>query len=232
MNKSNELLKNRKLCKDKLLPYGFKKNGTVYDYETKIVDNQFTMQVEISATSNSKVNKEKQITTKVIDTATNEEYVLHTVKNASGLFVVKVRNEYEAVLKDIIEKCYEKEVFKSDDAKMIVKYVRKKYGDELEFLWNKLPDCAIFRRKDNNKWYGLLITAKKSKLGLKGDEEVELFDMRMAPDELDSKVDGKKYFRGYHMNKKSWCTICMNGSVTAKEIEKLIDKSYELAGKK
>ena len=32
---------------------------------------------------------------------------------------------------------------------MIIKYVRESYGDELEFLWKKFPDNAVWRRKDN-----------------------------------------------------------------------------------
>lgn len=39
---------------------------------------------------------------------------------------------------------------------MAIEYVRKKYGDELEFLWTKFPDNAAWRRKDNRKWYGVL----------------------------------------------------------------------------
>ena len=38
------------------------------------------------------------------------------------------------------------------------------YCDELEFLWQKFPDNAVWRRKDNKKWYGALLTVSKEKL--------------------------------------------------------------------
>ena len=36
---------------------------------------------------------------------------------------------------------------------------------------------------------------------------------------------------GYHMNKKHWNTVILDGSVPAKLIRELIDHSYELVGK-
>ena len=48
-------------------------------------------------------------------------------------------------------------------------------------------------------------------------------------EEIEKLKDNKKYFPAYHMNKKHWCTICLDGTVELKEIYKLIDISYELA---
>ena len=45
-------------------------------------------------------------------------------------------------------------------------------------------------------------------------------------------VDGEKFFKGYHMNKKHWLTIRLDGSVSATEICNLVDISYELSLKK
>ena len=61
---------------------------------------------------------------------------------------------------------------------------------------------------------------------------VEILDLRANPDEVDSIVDNKKYFPGYHMNKKHWITIILDGSVPEKELYKKIDISYSLAVKK
>lgn len=223
MNRIDGIFKNKKLCKEKLLLYGFKKKGSSFVYTKDIVEDQFSMIVTVSAS--------EKISAKVIDKSTNEEYVLHNMPNAAGSFVGKVRDDYDKVIQNIFEKCYETEVFKTDAAKKIIKFVKDKYGDELEFLWSKLPDCAIFRRKDNNKWYGLMLTAKKNKVGLSGEEKIEIFDVRMSPEKLEQTVDNKKYFRGYHMNKKNWITVCLDGSVSVNEIEKLIDESYEIAEK-
>lgn len=112
-----------------------------------------------------------------------------------------------------------------------MEYAEKTYGDELEFLWNKLPDNAILRRKDTQKWYAAFLKVPKTKLGLDGSEIVEILDLRALPEEIEQIVDGKRFFGGYHMNKKHWYTICLNGSVPICEILNRIDASYQLAKK-
>lgn len=60
--------------------------------------------------------------------------------------------EYGRILELIANKCFENDVFQSDYAHKVIRYVRQTYGDELEFLWERFPDNAIFRRKDTGKW--------------------------------------------------------------------------------
>ncbi|MDR3176713.1 MAG: MmcQ/YjbR family DNA-binding protein [Desulfovibrio sp.] len=55
--------------------------------------------------------------------------------------------------------------------------------------------------------------------------------MRIKPEEIDTLIDGKRYFPGYHMNKKHWFTICLDGSVSTEEIFCRIDESFALARK-
>ncbi|MBD5583515.1 MAG: hypothetical protein HDQ88_00290, partial [Clostridia bacterium] len=113
----------------------------------------------------------------------------------------------------------------------IINYVKEKYDDELQFLWRTFPSNAVWRRKDNAKWYGALLILSKRKLGIESDEVTDIIDLRIDPDVLPSVVDGKRYFPGYHMNKKSWFTICLDGSVPFEEICTWLDKSYDLAKK-
>ncbi len=99
-------------------------------------------------------------------------------------------------------------------------------------MWPKFPRNAIFRRADNAKWYAAILTVAKNKLGLIGDEIIEIIDLRADSAQIAAMTDGEKYFPGYHMNKKHWLTICLDGSVPAEEIYTLIDNSYLLAQKK
>lgn len=215
--------KNKKINIQKLLSYGFTEQENSYTYTADIVDEQ--MKMTVTALSDG------MIYTKVIDNSTGEEYVLHRVLGTCGAFVGQVKNEYESILNDISEKCFEPDVFKSDDAKKIIEYVRSGYGDELEFLWKKFPDNAVFRRKDTGKWYAALLTVSKRKLGIDSDETAEILDLRIKPEDLKILIDNDKYFPGYHMNKKHWYAICLDGSVTIEEICRRIDESYMLAVK-
>lgn len=67
--------------------------------------------------------------------STNEdEYVLVDIKDGFGEFVGKLKEEYENELQNIITKCTIPNIFKSEQAKEIIKYVKEKYNDDLEFL--------------------------------------------------------------------------------------------------
>lgn len=218
------MFKNKKPNFDKLQGYGFQKQGEFWVYTIKIMEDQ--MELTISVSSDGAVD------TKVVDLETYDEYTLYRVPNASGSFVGKVKSECEENLRLISELCFEWDVFKSGQAKEIINYVKDTYGDELEFLWKKTPKNAVLRRKDNQKWYAALLTVSWSKLNVDSDEEIEILDLRMTSAEIEKLVDGRRYYPGYHMNKKSWVTICLDDSVSTQEILNRIDASYEIAGKK
>ena len=124
-----------------------------------------------------------------------------------------------------------KYVFREDYTKRILQYASEQYGDEPEYLWQDYPEYAVLRRKDTKKWYALLMNIPKKRLKLEGDETVEVVDLRFDVDELPSKIDNVRYFAGYHMNKKHWITILLDGSVPLEEILGYVDKSYILAKK-
>lgn len=215
--------KYRRANEKKLLYYGFAPQNGGYAYSAAIADGQ--MQLTVFTDLN-------EVTTRVIDVESGEPYSLFLVDSASGAFIGKVKGDYEQILCDIAEKCFDREVFKGALSAPVIRYVAQKYGDEQEFLWQKLPDAAVWRRKDNRKWYGLIMNIEKRKLGLDGDDSVDALNLRTDPAQIDALVDGKRYFYGYHMNKRSWITVTLDGALSLNEICRLIDISYILAAKK
>ena len=209
---------------ERLIPYGFVMSDGEYHFSKDILGGQFKLFVDVL--------KDGRIDTRTLEVASNEEYVLHRVSEAAGSFIDLMREAYESVMLDIAEKCFEVNIFKSAQAQAIIFHVRKVYGDELEYLWEKFPDNAIWRRKDNKKWYGALLTVSKRKLGIKSDEIVEIIDLRAKPECLDKLIDNKKFYPGWHMNKKNWYTIILDGSVSIEEILNKLDNSYCIAAKK
>ena len=220
MRSLNDRLTNRIIYNKKLINYGFKMYDNKYMYGEKICNNQFEMIVEI---------KDNLVTSKLIDLVDEEEYVLVDVQDSTGEFVGKVRQEYEKRLDDIINNCTEKEVFKQNQTKQIIEYIKEKYNDELEFLWEKYDDVAIWRNKQNDKWYGLLMVITEDKVGINSNKKVEVLDIRYQKEESQKIVDNKKIFPGYHMNKKSWITIKLDNTIEIERIKKLIDNSYNLS---
>ena len=172
---------------------------------------------------------DSKMTSKLVDMENDDEYILVDIQDSVGEFVGNVRENYENELKKIIAECTEKDVFKNNQTKDVIKYVKEKYEDDLEFLWEKFDDNAIIRNKINNKWYVLILTVSERKLGIDSDNVIEIIDLRYQKDTIKSFVDNKKIFLGYHMNKNSWITIKLDNSVENEEIFELIDNSYHLS---
>ena len=221
MREVKDFIKDKKIDLKRLKKFGFKLKDNSYYYTTSLLKNQFEMCV--------KINVDNSIFTEIIDVETSEPYVLHLLETKRNAYGEKVYKTYSEVLEKIKKECFEDEIFKTDYTKEVVDYVKNKYGDELEFLWEKSPKTAVVRRKTSKKWYALILTLSKRKLNLDSDEAVEIINLHNSPEEIEKLIDNKRYFPAYHMNKKHWCTICLDGTVELKEIYKLIDKSYELA---
>jgi len=184
MREINNFIKDKKIDFKKLEEFGFELIDNSYYYHTSLLKNQFKMSV--------KINIDNSIFTEIIDTETNEPYILHLLEIKRSGYSEKVYKEYSEVLEKIKKECFEDEIF-------------------------------------SKKWYAVILTVSKRKLNLDSDEIIEVINLHNIVEEIKKLIDNKKYFPAYHMNKKYWCTICLDGTVEVKEIYKLIDISYELA---
>ena len=221
MRKIKDFIKDKKINLKRLEEFRFKLINKSYYYHTFLLKNQFKMIV--------KINLDNSIFAEIIDTETNEPYVLHLLEMKRSGYSEKVYKAYSQILEKIQKECFEDEIFKANYTKEIITYVKNKYGDELEFLWEKSPKNAVIRRKSSNKWYAVILTISKRKLNLDSDEIIEVINLHNTAEEIKKLIDYKKYFPAYHMSKKHWCTICLDGTVELKKIYRMIDISYELA---
>ena len=90
----------------------------------------------------------------------------------------------------------------------LIEYVKKTYKAAPEYLWRRFPDYAIFRHEDNRKWFGIIMTVPAERLGLDGDEPIDICNVKLPdPFLLDTLIHQPGYFRGYHMNHRSWRRI-------------------------
>ncbi|MBD5096797.1 MAG: hypothetical protein HDT40_07330 [Lachnospiraceae bacterium] len=217
-----DIFKRKKYNIEKMSAYGFIRKDGQSIYKTNIMDGAFILHVFVAENGD--------VDTDLIEIENGEPYVLYKT-NASGTFVGEIRAAVEAVLTDIANACYDSLVFKTKQAQMAIEYVREKYGDELEFLWTKFPDNAVWRRKDNQKWYGAILTVNGKKIGLNTDKIVEIIDLRMKAENRNDILSREHYYPGWHMNKKSWYTIVLDDCIPDEEIKLRITESYELANK-
>lgn len=206
----------------KILNCGFKRDGEFFVRRGEIV-NGFTAEIIIDAGGS--------VTTKIFD-ADGELYTLHLINGASGSFVGAIKSAHEKLLAEVVANCFDEQLYSGAQTLKVVAHIREKFSGEPEFLWGKFPNYAVFRRADNRKWYAVIMVVPRNKLQLSGTDEIEILNLRALPDELDALVDGEKYFRGWHMNKRHWLTLRLGGTLTFDEIASRLEQSYRLAARK
>lgn len=218
-----ETFRGRKANVKALLSFGFVRLGGAYVYNEDILNAQFSLTVRV---------KDNAVSAEVYDKEAENPYYLFAVEGAEGAFVGEVRAEYDRILTAVSEKCFSRaEVYREKTAQAVIKYAKNKYGTPLEFLWE--DENSVMRRKDNRKWYVAFLVVDGKKLFAEGEGKIEICDVRAPKEEIQKVTDGVNYLPAYHMNKKSWLTIPLDGRVSHEIICAFLDISYELAsGKK
>lgn len=210
--------------KEKLIKFGFKEDisSDVSLFTIRIFNENKDFFLEV------KVTDYRSLEAKLYDAVTEEEYTLHLNPKAQGKFVGELRSFYISALDGIVKGCSDNEPFKTHQAKEIRKFIKEEYGTELEFLWDDSPDCAIMRREDNGKWYGAILTCKRKTLSGSGEGKVEVLNLKAKPEVVDKLIKRNGFFRAYHMNKKLWFSVMLDGGVDFEEIKGLIKESFVL----
>ena len=209
-----------KLRMDKLSSYGFRREGNEYIHEEPLLDGAFRMYV--------KVADDGMVSSLLLDSETQEPYVLHLVENAEGAFVGSVRTAYQEALNRIGECCGEHGAFHGEYVDEILHYVRETYGDEIEYPWKDM-DSAVIRSHVSQKWYAVFMKILPIKIGIGGKHPIRIMNLHGTAEQVTALVDGERYFPGWHMNRKYWYTICLDGSIPMEELQRRVDESFALS---
>lgn len=212
-----------KLLADKLEPFGFVRDGDAYFYAEDLLAGSFRLHVKLS--------EDGVVSTLLMDTESEEPYVLHLVENAQGAFVGEVRAAYQAVLDRIGEACGEHGSFHGAYVEELLRYVQETYGDEIEYPWKDM-DAAVIRSHLSKKWYAVFMKVHPGKIGLGGSQPIRIMNLHGTAEQVAALVDGERYFPGWHMNRKYWYTVCLDGSIPMYELQRRIDESFELSQSK
>ena len=112
----------------------------------------------------------------------------------------------------------------------ILAYVREKFGTEPEYPWARYPHYAVLRHQQGRKWYALIMDVPPDRLGLAGDGPVEIINLK-SDGVLDLLISGTPgILPAYHMDKRHWVSILLDGGITPEELFALIDASHALTG--
>lgn len=114
----------------------------------------------------------------------------------------------------------------------ITQYIRETYGTEAEYLWADSPGNAVFRHPASKKWYAAMMCVLPEKLGLTGEEALDVMDVKCSTIMIGSLLSTKGFLPAYHMNKNHWISIVLDDSVTDNQIIPLLELSYDCVAPK
>ena len=225
MSFESDIFRKKRVVFERLVPFGFQKSQGGYEFRETILDGAFEVRVHVAA--------DGEVSTHVIDTDLNEEYLAIHVAQAMGNFVGQVREAYLAVLERVATACFEALPFLNPQTNRLAHYLQATYGDMYDHPFEKYPDFSSFRYPDNQKWYGLVMTIARGKLDLGEeqwpqealDDKVEIINIKVEQAKLPELIEIKGVYPSYHMNKKSWVTVVLDETVSDDLLFSLVDNS-------
>lgn len=217
MDYETEIFRTYQVKRDALIPYGFVKQGNTFSLSKPMSDANLRMEITI--------NEDGKVRAVIIDNAFEEEYTQFRMEHTGGEFVSKIKEEFIAVLSDVRTHCFTKIYFVSDQANRLAQRIKTKYGDKPAFLWEKTPDCAVFKNPSNEKWYALVMNIPGVKVHSMQDH-IDILNVKLPQDQIENLLERDGFVPAYHMNKKHWITILLDESLDDDEIMTYIAESH------
>ncbi|WBB29412.1 MmcQ/YjbR family DNA-binding protein [Parvimonas micra] len=199
------------------IAYGFSKIRDYYVLQSDIDVENFNVIVKIGKDF-FEVN--------VIELPFNEEYILFNVLDSKGKFVSKIRKKVNELIEDIVKSCFTS----LDYRKILLDYVKEKYGTIPEEPWED-NNHATIKTPNSKKWYGIFMSLPYKTLGLDKGGKIDVLNVKLNPEVIESLIDKKHFFPAYHMNKKYWITILLDSYTDLNLVKSLIDESFNLVEK-
>lgn len=110
----------------------------------------------------------------------------------------------------------------------LTKYIKKTYHIEPERPWMRTPEDMTFKEPASGKWFALVMRVAKRRLGIVADGEIFVVNVKAEPDFIGMITQTDGYLAGYHMNKRHWLTVFLDGTVPLDQIFDRVDESYRL----
>ena len=216
-----EIFKSYQFNQEKAHAYGFVENGEVWTYSCQILQGEFFMTLSITPDN---------VSFQVFDQETGDLYPQVHMESMRGSFVASVREACLEILYQIRKACFDVQDFIYPQTKRIVAKVLEKYGNQLEYLWEKSPDTAVLRHEGNQKWYAVVMRIPWNKLEKGREGLVEAVNLKH--DQVADLLSKKGIYPAFHMNKRYWLSLALDDSLQDEEVLELIERSWKLTVKK
>ena len=216
-----EIFKTYQFNSKKAKEYGFVEKQGVWTYSSTILQGDFLMKITV---------EDSDLTFQVFDQETGELYPQVHMESMRGTFVGTVREACLEVLYSIRKACFEVQEFLCPQTKRIMALVQEKYGNQLEYLWEKSPDTAVLRHEDNQKWYAILMRIPWDRLDKGRDGLVEAVNLKH--DQVADLLSQNGIYPAFHMNKRYWISLPLDDTLTDEKVLELFERSWFLTSKK
>lgn len=110
--------------------------------------------------------------------------------------------------------------------KELEQWISRQYGVSAEYPWAVSPENAVFRHRENKKWFALLLRVTGDKLGCPGTAPVWILNVKCDPLMIGSLCSMEGIYPAYHMNKTHWISIALDDRVPRVLVQDLLDQSY------
>jgi len=117
------------------------------------------------------------------------------------------------------------------DRQHLDRYINEIYKISAEFPFESTPDSAVYRHRDNRKWFALIMDLPLSKFIPDSKENVSAVNLKCDPLLIGSLLSEKGIYPAYHMNKTHWISVILNNETDDDKLRWLLDLSYELTKK-
>ena len=216
-----EIFKSYQFNQEKARAYGFVENVEVWNYSCQILQGDFVMTVSITADN---------VSFQVFDQEMGDLYPQVHMESMTGSFVASVREACLEILYQIRKACFDVQDFICPQTKRIMAQIQEKYGNQLEYLWEKSPDTAVLRHESNKKWYAVLMRISWDKLEKGREGLVEAVNLKH--DQVADLLLKKGIYSAFHMNKRYWISVAFDDTLSDEIVLELIEKSWNLTSKK
>ena len=216
-----EIFKSYQFNQEKARAYGLVENSGVWIYSCQILQGDFVMTVSITADN---------VSFQVFDQETGDLYPQVHMESMTGSFVASVREACLEILYQIRKACFDVQDFICPQTKRIMEQVQEKYGDQLEYLWEKSPDTAVLRHEDSQKWYAVLMRIPWDRLDKGREGQVEAINLKH--DCVADLLSQKGIYPAFHMNKRYWISLALDDSLSDDDVLELLEISWNLTLKK
>ena len=216
-----EIFKAYQFNSKKAKEYGFIENQGVWTYSSTILQGDFLMMVTV---------EDGNLSFHVYDQETGDLYPQVHMESMRGTFVGSVREACLEVLYSIRKACFEVQEFLCPQTNRIMALVQEKYGNQLEYLWEKSPDTAVLRHEDNQKWYAILMRIPWDRLDKGREGLVEAVNLKH--DQVADLLSQNGIYPAFHMNKRYWISLPLDDTLTDEKVLELFDRSWFLTSKK